>query len=194
MKRISRATVTAATLLLLTACSQGGAPAGTTTQAASPAPTASPTSSASPGASPTFPDSSGHSPAPTGLINEDTGQVQEDYDVPTWDPESRAAALNVATRAMRAFARPDADAETWWSGLEPLLSDQAAMDYAYVDPAAVPARKVTGGAKIVDDASAFVAVVRVPTDVGPYDITISRQNAADEWRVERLTPPQEAGQ
>jgi hypothetical protein len=190
MKGIGRATLTTATLLLLAACSQGGAPAGSPTQTASPSATAS----ASPGASPRFPDSAGHSPAPTGLINEDTGQVQEDYDVPTWDSESRATALNVATRAMRAFARPDVDPETWWSEMEPLLSDQAAMDYAYVYPAAVPARKVTGGAKIVDDASAFVAVVRVPTDVGPYDITISRQNAADQWRVERLTPPQEAGQ
>jgi hypothetical protein len=189
MMRISRAAVSAATLLLLAACSQGGAPAGTPTQAISPSVAAS----VSPSASPSFPDSAGHSPAPTGLINEDTGQIQEDYDVPTWDAESRAAALNVATRAMRAFARPGADAETWWSELEPLLSDQAAQDYAYVDPAAVPARKVTGGAKIIDDASAFVAVVRVPTDVGPYEITISRQNAADKWRVERLTPPKEGG-
>jgi hypothetical protein len=188
MKRTSRATVTAATLLLLAACSGGGAPAGAPTQAPSPSTTAS----ASPSASPSFPESGGHSPAPTGLINEDTGQVQENYDVPTWDPESREAALNVATRAMRAFARPGADAESWWSELEPLLSDQAAHDYAYVDPAAIPARKITGGAKIVDDASAFVAVVQVPTDVGPYKVTISRQDAADEWRVDRLTPPQEA--
>ncbi|WP_125778378.1 hypothetical protein [Antribacter gilvus] len=175
-------------VLLLSACAQGAAPA-----AREPTATASPAATPSDSPSPSFPDPTGHVPAPTGIVNEDTGQTQEPYAVPSWDSASQTSAVDAAVEALRAFARPDADPTMWWAELEPHLTDQAAHDYAYVDPAAIPARGVTGAGQIVDDASAYVAVVEVPTDVGPYRVTVSRQDAADQWRVDRLTPPEGQG-
>lgn len=182
-----RASLALSTVLLLTACGQGTPPA-------EPAPaTTSPASTSSASPSPSFPDTAGHSPAPTGVVNEDTGRTQEPYTVPSWDAESRQSAVDAATAAMRAFARPGLDAKTWWAELEPHLTDQAAQDYAYVDPAAVPARKVTGRAQLVDDTSAYVAVVEVPTNIGAYRLILSRQDAGDPWGVDRFTPPEGQG-
>jgi len=87
------------------------------------------------------------------------------------------------------FARPDVSYEQWWADLSPLLSSQAQMDYQYVDPLNVPARAVTGDPILVDDDSASVAGVQVPTDVGLYVVTLSRADADAPWVVERITPP-----
>jgi hypothetical protein len=112
---------------------------------------------------------------------------------PVWDDASRAAAVAAATGAVAAFARPDLPYERWWAELAPALSVQAQMDYQYVDPINVPARAVTGPAVLVDEASASVAGVQVPTDVGPYTLTLSRDGAEAGWLVERITPPEGVG-
>lgn len=127
-------------------------------------------------------------PVPPGVLDE-YGQPVETFTEPVWDQASTAAVLNAAMVAMQAFARPDVPYEQWWAEVGPLLSPQAQIDYQYVDPVNVPAHAVTGDPVLVDDASASVAGVQVPTDVGPYVVTLSRADVDASWVVERITPP-----
>lgn len=126
---------------------------------------------------------------------------------PTWDADARAAALEHATATMTAFARPAAGlppgqstdqlADQWWAGLAPLLTVSGQQAYAAVDPAEVPPQAVTGEAVLVDDTSAWLARVRVPTDVGDYTLLLVRADPADSsadpsvnlWATETITPP-----
>lgn len=140
-----------------------------------------------------LPDLEQLAPAPSGVVDEDTEETIRPQVVPTWDEESRAAVVTAAAAVMTAFARPDLDAGAWTAGLQPLLTPQAAEDYAYVDPSAVPASTVTGPGVLMDDASAYVAGVDVPTDVGLYRVVLSRTDAAAPWLTERVTPPAEVG-
>jgi hypothetical protein len=167
----------------LTACSAGQTPqaAPPTTQATTPAPTTS--------GSTVMPDLDQFTPAPDGAVNQDTGETIGAQAVPTWDAASRAAVTAAATTVLTAFARPGLSYDQWWAALEPLLSAQAQLDYAYVDPANVPAKAVTGAAQIVDESSAYVAHVQVPTDVGTYTLVLSRVDGSAAWLTERIIPP-----
>lgn len=109
---------------------------------------------------------------------------------PTWDEAARAGALAAATTAVTAFARPRADPQTWWADLAPLLTPAAAAAYAGTDPRNVPARSVTGDAVLVDDASAYLVGVQVPTDVGACTVLLSREGQGSPWLVEQLVPPE----
>ena len=160
--------------------SQEGTPQGPST-AVETAP--APTGSASPM------DLEQFTPAPTGAVDEDTGETLVPQPVPTWDERSRASAVQAAQTAMAAFARPSLDDETWWAELSPLLTQQAQHDYAYVDPANVPATAVTGPGVLVDESSAYVANVEVPTDVGVYTLVLTRADAGAPWLTSRFTPP-----
>lgn len=160
---------------------------GCTGQDEGPTPTPTVTSSASP----TMPDLDQFTPPPSGLVDEDTGETVEPQPVPEWDEASRVAVVDAAEAAMTAFARPDLDYDTWWAGVEPLLTPEAAEDYAYVDPANIPVREVTGEGFIVNDASAYVATVEVPTDAGRYQLVLNRKHADAPWLVSRITPVEE---
>ncbi|WP_250443995.1 hypothetical protein [Actinotalea sp. C106] len=165
-------------LALLTGCSTSS-PGD---RVADPAPTASPVV---PTPSPVV--------VPEGARDFDTGApAQTQVPDPQWDPAAREQAASAAAAAMAAFARPDLDPGSWWAELAPLLSAQGQMDYQYVDPAVVPARAVTGPGQVLDETSALVAPVAVPTDVGTYEVIVSRTDAGAPWLVERLTPPEGA--
>ncbi|MBW9207953.1 hypothetical protein KV097_18600 [Mumia sp. zg.B17] len=141
-------------------------------------------SSSTPGA----PDLEQFTPPPSGLVDEDTGESVEPRPVPEWDDASRAAVVKAAETALRAFARPTLDHQTWWTQLEPLLTPQAAADYSYVDPANIPALKVTGPGLIVLDTSAYVATVEIPTSVARYQLILTRKDAGAPWLTSRITP------
>ena len=175
MRRVAIGGVALAAALVLVGC---------TGQDEGPTPTPTVTSSASP----TMPDLDQFTPPPSGLVDEDTGETVEPQPVPEWDEASRVAVVDAAEAAMTAFARPDLDYDTWWAGVEPLLTPEAAEDYAYVDPANIPVRKVTGEGVIVEDTSAYVATVEVPTDAGNYHVLLIRQDAASPWLVSRISP------
>lgn len=179
MRGLAAAGAAIAVVIALTACTGSPEPEPST-----PAPTPS-------ASGPTLPDLDGLTPAPTDAIDTETGERITPNVVPTWDAASRAAAVDAAAKAMTAFARPDLDYDTWWTSVEPLLTQQAAQDYAYVDPANVPARQVTGSAQLVDETSAYIAGVEVPTDVGVYTVMLSRADEASPWLVVRFTPPEE---
>ena len=178
MRRVAIGGVALAAALVLVGC---------TGQDEGPTPTPTVTSSASP----TMPDLDQFTPPPSGLVDEDTGETVEPQPVPEWDEASRVAVVDAAEAAMTAFARPDLDYDPWWAGVEPLLTPEAAEDYAYVDPANIPVREVTGEGFIVNDASAYVATVEVPTDAGRYQLVLNRKNADAPWLVSRITPVEE---
>ena len=171
----------------LTACSAGPTPSTTPSTTLSATPSATPSATTS--GSTAMPKLDEFTPAPNGAVNQDTGETVGAQAVPTWDAASRAAVTAAATTVLTAFARPDLSYDQWWTALEPLLSAQAQLDYAYVDPANVPAKAVTGEAQIVDESSAYVAHVQVPTDVGTYTLVLSRVDASAAWLTERITPP-----
>lgn len=111
---------------------------------------------------------------------------------PTWSPTARKAAVERAEDAMTAFTRTAPRTSQWWDALSGHLSDQAKADYRTVDPANIPADRVTGAGRITDDGSTYLARVAVPTDVGPYEVLLSRRDDDDPWLVERMTPPKGA--
>ena len=133
------------------------------------------------------------SPPQSGVINEDTEEPVIVESVPQWDEASQTAVTQAAEKVMITFARPDLDYDTWWVGLHPLLTPDAAQNYVYVDPANIPVRQVTGTGVIVEDSSAYVATVEVPTDTGRYQVLLIRKNADAPWLVSRITPIEEVG-
>lgn len=185
-RRTAAALVAAA--LMLAGCGSSASP-GAGPAEADPSPAVSttadtPTVDSSPAAS--------ADPAAPGLIDDDTGEVITPRAVPEWDSASRAAATAAAEEVMRVFARPDLDQGSWWGQLEPLLSSEAQINYAYVDPANIPVSHITAEPSLTEDASAHIAHVRVPTDIGEYTILLSRQDATAPWLAERITPPEAA--
>lgn len=148
-----------------------------------------PPSSGSVPASSTPSSSSTPSAMPTPAIDYDTGARITPDVAPTWDASARSAAVTSAQAVMSAFTRHDLDPTSWWAGLSPLLSAQAQLDYSGVDPAAVPAHEVTGVGQIVEDTSAAVARVTVPTDAGTYTVILSRTGEARPWLAEQIRPP-----
>lgn len=124
-------------------------------------------------------------------VNKDTGEVIGSHSAAVWDEFSRKAVLNAAETVVKAYARPDVSYDEWWNGIGPLLAPNAVQAYAYVDNEMILADQITGPAEIVDDTSAHVAIVAVPTNIGVYDVTLSRIDGHALWLVHRLTPPQE---
>ena len=176
MRKIGTAALVIAAAVTLTACS-----------AQDPAPTPTPTPSSS---GQTFPDAAPFSPVPSGAIDEDSGEVIEPQPVPSWDEESREAAISAAETALRAYVRPDLSAEAWREGLTPLLDQKAAQDYSYLDPSRIVATEVTGAGTITDDTSAYVAFVDVPTNAGIYSVVVSRTDADAPWLTSRFVLPE----
>lgn len=180
---------TVATAVLIAAVATLTSCARTAGDDADPRPTPTPAVSSS---GPHMPDLDQFTPPPAGAIDDDTGEVVTPQPVPEWDPASRAAATDAATAVVTAFVRPEQPYEAWWAGVEPLLTPQAAQDYAYVDPANIAPSAITGPAVIVDDTSAYVAGIEVPTTLGPYTVVLSRTDAAGAWLAVQITPPEGA--
>ncbi|WP_299039848.1 hypothetical protein [uncultured Pseudokineococcus sp.] len=145
-------------------------------------PSATPT--ISPGGAPPTAAASGPGPADD-VVADDPAPAPS----PTWDAAARAAALEHAGAVMTAFARPDLDEQAWWAELAPLLTLSAQDAYSAVDPAQVPPRQVTGEAVLVDETSAWLARVEVPTDVGTYRLLLVREDGTSPWLAEQITPP-----
>lgn len=159
--------------LMLTACSPD--------DAATPAPT-EPSST---------PDFSELEPLPPGYLDEDTQEIYEPENVPEWDSSSRRAAVKAGEQAMALFARPSLDKDTWWDEISPLMTDTARDYYAYVEPSSIPASKVTGSGELVDDTSAYLAYVDVPTDAGTFSVIMNRADADSDWKIARYVFPEQ---
>lgn len=180
MRRIGTATLAMVAITTMTACT------GNTDSVPTSSPSVTPSEVAVPSLGP-----SPLSPAPESAIDFDSGEIRESVPEPEWDQASREAALEAAETAMAAFARPDLSFDEWWERLQPLLDQTASLDYSYMDPAVIPATTITGPAVMVDDTSAYVATIDVPTDVGTYTLILSRADASSPWLTSRFTPPSE---
>lgn len=148
---------------------------------------------------PTSASSAQPAPTPTGTPLDFDLPDDDEEAYPEWDPASREQATVTGDAVMRAFVRPDPNAEPsvieagWWEALAPLLTPDAKDAYFYVDPAEVPATAVTGPAALVEPepgTTAFLATVQVPTDVGTYDVLLARTGGGAPWLAERISPPE----
>ncbi|MBG6059745.1 hypothetical protein RCH16_003207 [Cryobacterium sp. MP_M5] len=166
MRAVAALLAATVTIAGLSACS---AP-----NAGTPAPTAASTSSAAPTAA-----------APTDGLD-------DGLDIATATPAdeaSTAAAVTVAEKLMTAFARPDVDETTWINGLYPYLTQSGGAAYANTNPAKVPVSEITGAGSVVDGANEYALLVTVPTNIGPYVVSLTRQAPTDPWLADRITPP-----
>lgn len=173
--RASAVALTAASLLLCTACFGGdrtGSTSAETSPAAEPSPTSTYTPSQSVGDGPQAPDTS----VPAS---------------PEWLPGDEDAAKETAVNALTDFARPTVEETQWANDFARWLTPEATTAYSAVDPANVPVTEITGPATLdVDPANGFGVIATVPTDVGPYGVQLLRQSQDEPWKVNRLYPPE----
>ncbi|MFJ4268411.1 hypothetical protein ACIPY1_17785 [Paenarthrobacter nicotinovorans] len=107
-----------------------------------------------------------------------------------WDQASKDQAVDVAQKAMADFARPSVGNQQWANNLARWLTPQATADYSAVDPANIPASRVTGPATLaVDEANGYGVTAAVPTNAGTYTVQLLRTGKDAPWKVNRLTPP-----
>ncbi len=108
----------------------------------------------------------------------------------SWDQASKDQAVDVAQKAMADFARPSVEEQQWANDLARWLTPQATADYSAVDPANIPANRVTGPATLsVDEANGYGVTAAVPTNAGTYTVQLLRTGKDAPWKVNRLTPP-----
>ncbi len=108
--------------------------------------------------------------------------------VPEAGGDSQAAAIAAAEKAITAFARPDLPYQEWINGLYPYLSQIGAAAYEDTDPARIPVHQVTGSGTILPASTEVALIVQVPTDAGPYHVSLSRPNAESAWLADRIRP------
>lgn len=160
-------------LIAVALLSAGCAPAANTTPAE--------TQTASPSAPVSLSASSGPQ-APGGTVPPTIGIG--------WDQTSKDQAVEVAQKAMADFARPTVGDQQWANDLARWLTPQATADYSAVDPANIPANRVTGPAKLtVDESNGYGVTATVPTNAGTYTLQLLRTGKDAPWKVNRLTPP-----
>jgi hypothetical protein len=108
----------------------------------------------------------------------------------SWDQASKDQAVDVAEKAMADFSRPAVEERQWANDLARWLTAQATADYSAVDPANIPANRVTGPATLsVDEANGYGVMAEVPTNAGTYAVQLLRTGKDAPWKVYRLTPP-----
>jgi hypothetical protein len=86
-------------------------------------------------------------------------------------PASSAATAAAAFAA--AWARPSLPAEQWWQTIAPLCETGFAASLRTVDPALVPASRVTGRPVAARAPADGLAVYTVPTDAGALTVTVA---------------------
>jgi len=108
--------------------------------------------------------------------------------VPEATEDSQSAAITAAERAVAAFARPDLSYDAWIAGLNPHLTQSGATAYEHTAPANVPVRQVTGRGTILPASTEVALIVQVPTDAGPYNVSMSRPSTKAPWLADRIRP------
>ena len=106
---------------------------------------------------------------------------------PTHDQTSRSAAVTTAEGCVAALVQT-VPYDQWWDGLSAWLEPDLAQSWSWTDPANVVGTVVTGPGVVVEDVSAWVLLVDVPTDAGPWHVTVARDDHGS-WAVRDLVPP-----
>lgn len=140
-------------------------------------------------------------PTPTGRSSPDAqgapgepmhdGELQTLGELGELTAADEEAAVERARAFLTAFADTDQPEAAWWAGLQQHLTEDATLEYAYVDPASVPVTDVGRARLLRQGASASLVEVTVRTDVGAYTLTLTRLAAEDPWLVARADPPQD---
>lgn len=163
VRLVAVAAATVAAAVVLGMCSAAPDPhAGAD---AKPTPTPAPTAPSS------TPPSTAPAPAPA--------------DVDTADPAAVATAFVGAWAAGRSLSDPtDPDQWAgWYARAGRYCTDRCGATLATVDPARVPATRVTGDARVTYD-RADRHELAVPTDAGDVSVRLVRDAPTDPWRVE----------
>lgn len=108
--------------------------------------------------------------------------------VPEAAAGSRDTAAAAAENAVTAFARPQLRYDEWIAGLYPLLTQDGAAAHEDTDPATIPVRTVTGPGTVLAGSTELALIVEVPTDAGPYNVSLSRTGTASPWLADRIRP------
>ncbi|MFI0796620.1 hypothetical protein ACH4OY_28630 [Micromonospora rubida] len=121
-----------------------------------------------------------------------TGALAADLDgaVPDAPASPDPAAVAAATRFVRAWARPGLPADRWLAGVQPLAIPAYAELLTTVNPANVPASRVTGPGWVSSALTARM-VVDIPTDAGVLRVTVVR--SGHRWLVATIGRREEAG-
>jgi len=96
-------------------------------------------------------------------------------------PPPPAQAAQVVTRFATAWARPALPADRWWSDIAPWCEQRFAALLRSVDPANIPASKVTGPPLPAAGGQPGLITYTVPTDAGT--LTVSVAALAGKWQV-----------
>ncbi|SDZ48552.1 hypothetical protein [Herbiconiux ginsengi] len=110
--------------------------------------------------------------------------------VPEASGDSKSSAIVAAEKVVATFGQPTLDAETWMNNLYPLMSQAGAKAHEGTDPAKVPVHNVTGTGRILDGSTDVALIVQVPTDAGPYNVSLSRAGTGAPWLADRIRPAQ----
>ncbi|MGH1561165.1 hypothetical protein [Mumia sp. DW29H23] len=126
-----------------------------------------------------------------GSPDEADGATNPSHSVETGTLGSKEAdelAKESASRVVVLWARPDVPVEQWTSELRPQLSSVAMSVLSFVDPSSLKAAKPEGEARIMAGSETRVRVA-VPTSVGEYKVTMSRDSRGTTWLVDRVDTP-----
>ncbi|MFG2042233.1 hypothetical protein [Dactylosporangium sp. NPDC048998] len=120
-------------------------------------------------------------------VDADDGDDSDDGAQPDTAAAPDPAALDVIAAFATAWARPDLDQQHWYTGVAGLAAPAYAARLATVDPAMVPATRITGPPTVTSATTASV-VANVGTDAGPITITCVRYDG--RWLVTDVQPPE----
>ncbi|MEU8024676.1 hypothetical protein AB0B88_20945 [Micromonospora haikouensis] len=99
---------------------------------------------------------------------------EDDHDHP---PAARtppaSGAPTVAAAFAAAWARPDLTAQQWWEQIAPLCEPAFGRTLRTVDPARVPATRITGRPVAVQPPKDGRATYRVATDAGTLSVALA---------------------
>jgi hypothetical protein len=170
MRRLTRLVAPLAVVVTLSGCVD--TPTNTTVPPSSAASTGTPTT-------------------PTGAASPNPSPPEDDatvIPVPEAEATSQAAAIAAAEKAVAAFGRPDLPYQQWIDGLYPLMSQAGAAAYEGTDPQNVPVHQITGPGRILEGSTDVALIVEVPTDAGPYNVSLSRSITDAAWLADRIRP------
>ena len=93
--------------------------------------------------------------------------------------------LDLGLEAVRRFCRPLLPEAQWIAELYPLLTLEAASQYATVDPGRVQCSMVLTPAR-ANEGDGFTRIVTVRTDRSSYRVVLSRSSLSAPWLVFRI--------
>ncbi len=119
-------------------------------------------------------------PLPSASIGD--GDLEDLVEVPDAEPLETAA-----VDALTAYL--DKDANPWFDGLRPHLTDAAAAAYGTVQPANIPPAEIDGDPYARLGTNPELQQVDVPTTIGIYTVNLERENGAGPWLAASFVPP-----